>query len=133
LADEPLEERSPAHGAPAGIDPDPGRSGLTGTENQIQWASQIRPRVALEFDRVARALQARALGQTEPDRQETCDLIAVVEEKRDEVLANDRAGYFIRDWQELNGRVREIIASDPRYRAIKAGREARRQDTPERT
>ena len=59
-------------------------------------------------------------------------MIAILEDKRAEVMANDRAGYFIHDWQELRGQVRELIAEDPRYRRSKqVGRrdndEARRQ------
>ena len=100
---------------------------LVGTPSPIEWAVQIRPRVADEFDRVAKAFHETAAHQTEPDRIETLALIAVLEEKRAEVLANHRAGYYIRDWQELSGRVRQIIAQDPRYLAIRAAREARRQ------
>jgi hypothetical protein len=40
-------------------------------------------------------------------------------------MANNRAGYFIHDWQELHGQVRELITDDPRYRTIKASRAAR--------
>jgi hypothetical protein len=100
---------------------------LVGTPSQIEWAVQIRPRVSDEFDRVAKAFHETASHQTAQDRIETLALIAVLEEKRAEVLANDRAGYYIRDWQELSGRVRQIIAQDPRYLAIRAAREARRQ------
>lgn len=104
---------------------------MTGTESQRQWANQIKPRVAQEFDRVACALHEVARKQSEQDRVETNAVIAILEEKRAEVLANDRAGYFIREWQELNGRVRETIALDPRYLAIKARREAHRQRAAE--
>ena len=45
-------------------------------------------------------------------------------------MANDQAGYFIHDWQELRGQVRELIAEDPRYRTIKASWAARQQSTP---
>jgi len=103
---------------------------LTGTPSQIEWAEQIRPRVADEFDRVAKAFHAAAGRQSEQDRIETLALIAILEEKRAEVLANDRAGYFIRDWQELSGRVRETIGQDPRYQAIRDARNARRQREP---
>ena len=37
-------------------------------------------------------------------------------------MANDRAGYFIHDWQELRGQVREMITEDPRYGTIKASK-----------
>jgi hypothetical protein len=100
---------------------------MTGTECQIQLADQIRLRVAQEFDRVASAFLAAAEQQGEQGREETLGMVAILEDKRAEVMANDQAGYFIREWQELDGRVRRMIADDPRCAAIKAGREARRQ------
>jgi len=47
-------------------------------------------------------------------------IIAIVEEKRAEVMAEDQAGYFIHDWQELSDQVRQMILRDVRYQAIKA-------------
>src|SRR5271167_4412982 len=35
------------------------------------------------------------------------------------------AGYFIRDWQELTGQVRQLIRKDPRYQAIKLAKAER--------
>jgi hypothetical protein len=99
---------------------------LTGTASQIEWAEQIRPRVAREFDRVADAFKEVAGRQTPQDRAETGIVLTILEEKRAETMANDRAGYFIRDWQELDGRVRLLIAKDSRYQAIQAGRAARK-------
>jgi predicted ABC-class ATPase len=99
---------------------------LTGTASQIEWAEQIRPRVAQEFDRVATAFQEVARQQTPQDRAETGTVLAILEEKRAETMANDRAGYFIRDWQELDGRVRQLIAKDARYQAILSDRAARK-------
>ena len=78
-----------------------------------------------EFQRVANAFLARAAGQTERDRADTLAVIAILEEKRVETMANDRAGYFIREWQELTDQVRELIAGDARYQAIRAARKAR--------
>jgi len=98
---------------------------LTGTASQIEWAEQIRPRVDLEFQRVATAFQTAAARQAEPDRAETLAVIAILEEKRSEVMANQRAGYFIRDWQELTDQVRQMIAADGRYQTIRANRRAR--------
>lgn len=98
---------------------------MTGTPNQIEWAEQIKPRVNAEFDRVAKALQAVACNQEEQDPTDTQAIIAILEEKRVEVMAKDQAGYFIRDWQELRDQVRQMIARDPRYQAIKANRAAR--------
>jgi hypothetical protein len=37
-------------------------------------------------------------------------------------MANDRAGYFIHDWQDLRGQVRKLIAEDPRFQASRAKR-----------
>lgn len=104
-------------------------SKLTGTASQVEWAEQIRLSVAQEFDRVANAFKAQAGKQTEQDQVETRTVIAILEEKRAETMANDRAGYFIRDWQELSDQVRQMIAKDPRYQAIKADRAARRPPT----
>jgi hypothetical protein len=100
---------------------------LSGTASQIEWAEQIRVNVAQEFDRVANAFRTIAAKQTEQVQAETRTLIAVLEEKRAETMGNDRAGYFIRDWQELNDQVRQLIAKDSRYQAIKADRAARKK------
>ena len=51
-------------------------------------------------------------------------MIDILEEKRVEVLANDKAGYFIVEWHEMKDQVRQLIARDPRYRAIKASKTA---------
>ena len=78
---------------------------MTGTDNQISWADIIRVQVNQEFDRVSKALQQRGRP----------NLIAILEDKRREVLANPSAGYFIKEWGELNGQVRRLIMADPRY------------------
>jgi hypothetical protein len=102
---------------------------MTGTQSQIEWAEQIKPRVGEEFDRVAQAFLTVAESQPDVERTETNAVIAILAEKRAEVMANDRAGYFIRHWQELSGQVRQSIAGDPRYQAIKTNREARKRLT----
>ena len=99
---------------------------MTGTASQIQWAEQIRPRVDAEFERVASAFRGAASDQTKQKRAETLAVLGILEEKRREVMANDRAGYYIRDWQELTDQVRRTIAADARYREIKSRREMRR-------
>jgi len=99
---------------------------LTGSPSQIEWAEQIRSRVSTEFDRVSSAFQGALEKQTMQVQAETRELIAILEEKRAEVMANGHAGYFIRDWQELSDQVRKMIAKDSRYQAIAAGRAARR-------
>jgi hypothetical protein len=98
---------------------------MTGTASQIEWAVQIRPRVDAEFDRVAKAFQAVADRQGGEDRTNTRAIIAILEEKRAEVMAKDQAGYFIRDWQELKDQVRQMIAQDSRYQAVRATRKTR--------
>ena len=98
---------------------------MTGTVNQIDWARQIKARVSAEFDRVAKAFQSVAARQAGQDRIDTQAVIAILEEKRAEVMANDRAGYFIQYWQELTDQVRQMIARDDRYQAIKESRAAR--------
>ena len=91
---------------------------MTGTPSQIEWANQIKPRVNAEFDRVSKALKGAASKQAEHNRLDTLAVIAILEEKRVEVMAKDQAGYFIRDWQELKDQVRQMITQDSRYQAI---------------
>lgn len=98
----------------------PAEKPLVGTVNQVAWAEQIRANVSAEFDRVAKALESREPSQTEQHQSETRALIAILEDKRAEVMAEDQAGYFIHDWQELRDQVRRMIIQDPRYLAIKA-------------
>ena len=98
---------------------------MTGTTNQIEWAEQIKPRVNAEFDRVEKAFQSVARRQGEPERQDTLRVIAILEEKRGEVMANGSAGYFIHGWRELTDQVRRLISDDPRFAAIKSGRKTR--------
>jgi hypothetical protein len=98
---------------------------MTGTPSQVEWAELIKPRVNAEFDRVAMALKAAGSKQAEHNRMDTLAVIAILEEKRVEVMAKDQAGYFIRDWQELKDQVRQMIAQDSRYQAIKAQKAAR--------
>jgi hypothetical protein len=98
---------------------------MTGTASQIEWAEQIRPRVDAEFQRVATAFRAAAASQQEQARADTLAVIAILEEKRVEVMANDRAGYFIREWQELTDQVRQLIAADSRFQTIRVNRKTR--------
>jgi hypothetical protein len=92
---------------------------MTGTENQIAWADQIKQQVSAEFDRVRRVLESAARKQSSKDRADTEAIIAILEDKRAEVMARREAGYFIHDWQELRGQVRALIVGDSRYKAIK--------------
>jgi hypothetical protein len=93
---------------------------LVGTPNQIEWAEQIRDRVHKEFDRVSMILKSVAAKQVCWYQTDTLELVAILEEKRHDVMAHDRAGYFIHDWHELSDQVREMIVKDPRYREIMA-------------
>ena len=105
---------------------------MQGTPSQIEWAEQIKPRVQAEFDRVLRAFKATASNQAEPDRMDTWAVIAILEQKRAEVMAEDHAGYFIRNWQELKDKVRQMISQDSRYKAIKTNRELRSREPGEK-
>ena len=95
---------------------------MIGMINPGGWAEQIKTQVNAEFDRVAKALELAASKRAEQDRADIQVMIAILEDKRAEVIANDRAGYFIHDWQEVRGQVREMIAEDPRYTAIQVSR-----------
>jgi hypothetical protein len=101
---------------------------MTGTASQIEWADQIRPRVNAEFDRVTKAFLTVAHRQGDQDREDTLAIVAIVEEWRAEVMARTEAGYFIRDWQELNDQIRRTIVKDSRYMAIQAARKVRAID-----
>ena len=95
---------------------------MTGTPNQIEWAEQIKVSVTAEFDRVASALNTVARRQTGQDLLDTNTAIEILEQIRNVVMARDEAGYFIRDWQDLSGQVRDMIALDPRHKAMRAAR-----------
>jgi hypothetical protein len=100
---------------------------LTGTVNQIQWAVQIKARVNAEFDSVAKALLSVTGRQTDQNRTDTQAIVAILEEKRAEVMARTKAGYFIHDWQELSDQVRKMIVQDPRYLAIRKNKTTRQR------
>jgi len=95
---------------------------MTGTVNQVDWAQQIKAGAGAEFDRVAKALQAAAAGQAGQKRMDTQAALVILEDKRAEVMANNNAGYFIREWQELRDQVRRMIVQDPRYQTIQANK-----------
>jgi hypothetical protein len=99
---------------------------LVGTPNQIEWAEQIKDRVHKEFDRVGTILKSVAAKQAGWDQTDTLRLVAILDEKYHHVMSNDKAGYFIHDWQELGNQVREMIVNDPRYVKIMALQAARK-------
>ena len=98
--------------------PGPAVTPLSGTANQVEWALRIKRQVNEEFDRVAAAFGVVAHRQTGGRRRETETIIAILEEKRSEVMSRDDAGYFIRGWQEIGDQVRQLIFQDSRYQAI---------------
>jgi hypothetical protein len=128
-----LCERGFCRAGPAALDPAsrptlaPVAETLTGTVNQIQWAVQIKARVNAEFDSVAKALLSVTGRQTDQNRTDTQAIVASLEEKRAEVMARTKAGYFIHDWQELSDQVRKMIVQDPRYLAIRKNKTTRQR------
>jgi hypothetical protein len=101
---------------------------LTGMANQMERGEQIKARVGKEFDRVANAMRSAAGGKQEDlDRTDTLGLVAILAEKRLEVMANDRAGYFIHHWQEPGDQVRHMVVTDPRYAKVMIRQAARRR------
>jgi hypothetical protein len=99
---------------------EPMNRSLLGTTNQIEWAESIRARVNTEFDRVATSFRSIADRQGDKKRADTEAIILILEDKRAQVMRMERAGYFIRNWQEISDQVRQMIGQDPRYQAIKA-------------
>jgi len=96
---------------------------MTGTLNQIDWAVRIRRQVNAEFDRVRWALESVARNrrfQPVQSRFQIDGLIAILEDRRAEVMRRTDAGYFIHDWQELRDHVRRLILDDPRYKGGKS-------------
>ncbi len=102
---------------------------MIGSEGQKRWAEQIKTTIEPEFDRVANVFRTIAERQTGQDLIDTLAIIEILEEKRIEVLANEHAGYFVHEWNELHDQVRRLLARDPRYHAIRLAREARKANT----
>jgi hypothetical protein len=99
---------------------------LSGTVNQIEWAERIRGRVNDEFDRVAATFYAVAAKQDAEAKADTQAIVAILEDKRTEVMRRDQAGYFIHDWQEITDQVRQMVFHDIRYAPIRERQESRR-------
>jgi hypothetical protein len=100
---------------------------MAGTPNQVEWAVRIKRQVNAEFDRVAASFRLIANRQNGSQRTDTEAIIAILEDKRVEVMRREQAGYFIHDWQEIGDQVRQMIFHDPRYQAIRGNKAARRQ------
>jgi hypothetical protein len=103
---------------------------LIGTGNQIEWAERIRRRVNEEFDRVGATFYAVSARQDAAAKADTVDIIAILEDKRTEVMRREQAGYFIHDWQEITDQVRQMIFHDERYSAIRKRQDLRRSHPP---
>src|SRR3954469_20552149 len=99
---------------------------LVGTEHQVAWAEKIREHVKADFDRVGAALKTVAARQSGQDLADNVAVLAILEEKRRHVMSNTGAGYFLQTWQETSARVQRLIASDPRFVAIRRARDERR-------
>jgi hypothetical protein len=97
---------------------------LTGAANQIEWDERIRRNVMVEFDRVAKALLLTAETRTGRRQRNAQLALTILSDKRADVLANDRAGYYIQAWRESDGKVRQMITEDPRYALIRESRVA---------
>lgn len=95
---------------------------LRGNLIQVEWAERIQRQVNDEFYRVARALQSVASKQNDSKRARTEAILSMLEDKRAEVMNQEEAGYFIRDWQEIHDQVRQMIRNDPRYLALQGPR-----------
>jgi hypothetical protein len=104
---------------------------LSGTASQVEWAERIKLQVNADFDRVAALFRSVAAKQDGRERSDTEAVIAVLEDKRSEVMRRHEAGYFIHDWQEITDQVRQMIFRDGRYQAIKSHRSARPPSTGE--
>jgi hypothetical protein len=102
---------------------------MSGTELQVEWAERIKRQVNADFDRVAVSFRSIAAKQGADERAGTEAVIAILEDKRSQVLAKEEAGYFIRVWQEITDQVRQMIFRDPRYKAIKSNKAARLHPT----
>lgn len=118
-------------GAPMETSADQGGTLMSGTANQVEWAQNIKRHVSAEFDRVAALLRKVATNQVGEMREQTDAVIEILEEKRNTVMAKERAGYFIHDWQEITDQVRNMLIEDPRYQAIKEKRSELRNQQEE--
>lgn len=106
---------------------------LTGSEAQIEWAVRLRRGVEAEFARVAAALRRAAAKQSPLRRAATYQMLQILEAKRIEVVSQERAGYYIKEWQEPGGHPRRLLLEDPRYEALRQAVAARGAEAESRT
>jgi len=112
---EAIEAWEDEGGAPAA----PAPVALTGTENQVEWAERIRLNLDKEFDRIAALFQTIADQSRGGKAAATREILAILADKRREVMSHTEAGYFIHEWQEVGDRVRRLILGDERYREVR--------------
>ena len=93
---------------------------LNGAAHEIEWALRIRAQVNAEFDRVAKVLERTATQRSGQQQVDTYGMIAILEEKRAEVMSKQDADYFSRDWHELQYQVRKLMNQDARDQVVKA-------------
>jgi hypothetical protein len=96
------------------------RGGLRGSPAQVEWAERIKLQVNEEFDRVVRSFKAVATTQSEARRADTEAILAILEDKRADVMGQEDAGYFIHHWQDMGDQVRQMILRDSEYKEIRA-------------
>jgi hypothetical protein len=120
--DEDIASWEDEGGATSPVTTDVSTEGMSGTQNQVEWAEQIRLRVDKEFDRVSAAIASRAAGRSKDKQAEAELVLTILESKREAVMRRRAAGYFIHDWQEIDDQVRRMILTDECYVALKANR-----------
>jgi hypothetical protein len=74
---------------------------------------------------VSASFRAIADKQLNEKRADTEAIIAILEEKRAEVMSREEEGYFIHDGQDIYDQVRQMIFHDSRYQAIKNNKAGR--------
>ncbi|HYL34647.1 MAG TPA: hypothetical protein VEV17_01900 [Bryobacteraceae bacterium] len=122
----PDTETWEGEGGSASAPPGVSAASMSGTASQVEWAERIKRQVNDEFDRVARSFRSVAVKQSDAERADTEAILAILEDKRAEVMSRTQAGSFIHDWQEISDQVRLMIFHDARYQAIKARKAVRR-------
>lgn len=98
------------------------RTSMNVAASHVEWEEIIIRQVNLEFDLVAAYLRSVSLKQNNKNYTETEFALAILEDKRAEVLSRKRAGYFIHDWQAINAQVLRMISEYARYQAIRSVR-----------
>ncbi len=91
------------------------------------WVRQLRIRINSEFDDVAAALQLVASRQQSKRRLETEAIVAILEDKRLEVMAMADKPELLYEWHHVGDQVRRLLFEDPRYKKIRLSRGTSRQ------